>query len=222
MLSDLRFGSYLSYNPNPTTDAEREAKNWMHRIKSDLSLKVKRPGGIEQISTMKYLAEWLVKTFSDTPLGEILSSESILVPLPGSGLQKPGSFWGPERLATAMVLSGLGAALDPCVVRHTAVPKSAYARRGERPNPRTHYESFSVEQPDLTEIGSIVLVDDVITRGSTMIAAASRIMEAFPNCKVSGFAMLRTMGYRIPFSQLRDPTVGTITIDNWGKAQREP
>ena len=55
-----------------------------------------------------------------------------------------------------------------------------------------------------------------------MIASASRIIEAFPNCSVSGFAMLRTMGYALPFKQLEDPVIGQISLNNWGDANRTP
>jgi Na+/citrate or Na+/malate symporter len=40
----------------------------------------------------------------------------------------------------------------------------------------------------------ILLVDDVITKGRTLIAAATRVHEAFPQAPICAFALLRTMG----------------------------
>jgi hypothetical protein len=66
-----------------------------------------------------------------------------------------------------------------------------------------------------------VLVDDVITKGRTLLAAAARIQEAFPQTPIRSFAFLRTMGLVAEVSRLIDPCVGEI---RWhaGDAHRTP
>jgi hypothetical protein len=67
----------------------------------------------------------------------------------------------------------------------------------------------------------VVLVDDVVTKGRTLLAAATRIQEAFPDTEVRAFALLRTMGLIPDVAQLLEPCVGEIRWTG-ADAQREP
>ena len=48
-----------------------------------------------------------------------------------------------------------------------------------RPTAEQHYESISV-QGILSEPEEILLVDDVVTRGVTLLGCANRLADAFP------------------------------------------
>jgi orotate phosphoribosyltransferase len=65
-----------------------------------------------------------------------------------------------------------------------------------------------------------VLIDDVITRGRTLLAAAARVREALPGAKIRAFALLRTMGFS-GIKNLLEPCRGEI---RWmdGDAKRDP
>jgi hypothetical protein len=67
----------------------------------------------------------------------------------------------------------------------------------------------------------LILIDDVVTKGRTLLAAALRLRELFPRADVRGFALLRTMGYSPVFDQLLMPCTGKI---EWacGDARRSP
>ena len=67
----------------------------------------------------------------------------------------------------------------------------------------------------------VVLVDDVVTKGRTLLAAAARLHEAFPTIDIRAFALLRTMGLGQRVDRLLDPCVGEI---RWraGDAHRNP
>ena len=71
------------------------------------------------------------------------------------------------------------------------------------------------------EASHLVLIDDVVTRGRTLLAAALRLREALPRADVRGFALLRTMGYSPIFDQLLMPCTGKI---EWARddARRSP
>jgi phosphoribosylpyrophosphate synthetase len=66
-----------------------------------------------------------------------------------------------------------------------------------------------------------MLIDDVVTRGRTLLAAATRLQEAFPAVEIRAFALLRTMGLVPNVRQLLDPCIGEI---RWkaGDAHRRP
>jgi adenine/guanine phosphoribosyltransferase-like PRPP-binding protein len=83
-----------------------------------------------------------------------------------------------------------------------------------------HYESFFIERPAVPP-ETIVLIDDVVTKGRTLLAAASRVHEAFPGAQIRAFALVRTMGLIPGVAQLLDPCKGEI---RWkaGDAYRTP
>jgi hypothetical protein len=108
----------------------------------------------------------------------------------------------------------------PGLHRICAVPKSATAARGARPTVSCHFESFLMERSSV-DPASVVLIDDVITKGRTLLAAAARVREAFPHAEIRAFALLRTMGFIAGVEHLLDPCRGEI---RWqaGDARRIP
>jgi adenine/guanine phosphoribosyltransferase-like PRPP-binding protein len=77
-----------------------------------------------------------------------------------------------------------------------------------------------MERPSI-DPESVVLIDDVITKGRTLLAAAARVREAFPHAQIRAFALLRTMGMTTGVEHLLDPCRGEI---RWqaGDARRTP
>jgi predicted amidophosphoribosyltransferase len=100
------------------------------------------------------------------------------------------------------------------------VRKSATAAKGRRPTVARHFDSFRLE-PSALRLSNVVLIDDVITRGRTLLAAAARVSEAFPGAQIRAFALLRTQGLTDGFESLLEPCRGEI---RWigGDAQRMP
>ena len=144
---------------------------------------------------------------------------NILVPVPGAR-QRDGLNWVTERIAQALICEGLGDSAWPVLRRVDTVRKSATAIAGTRPSVQAHYGSFEVARLDGRPRG-IVLIDDVVTRGRTLLAAATRIHEAFPEAELRAFALVRTMGLMSHFSRMMEPCTGEI---GWwrGDARRRP
>jgi hypothetical protein len=149
----------------------------------------------------------------------LFGPEVVLVPVPGSA-PVSGAPWAAERLATALQGIGLGKSVWEGVERRFAVRKSATACNAERPTVRQHYESLSVGRAPIA-YERFVLVDDVITKGRTILAAAARLHEAFPNADVRAFALVRTMGFLPRITQPLQPCQGYV---RWagGDARRDP
>lgn len=159
----------------------------------------------------------------------------LLIPVPGSSPVR-GLDWIGERLAWCLQQLGLAADVWPVLRRRYAVRKSSFAAAGERPSVLEHYASFAVERdfwgglpmgrrsavraPRETRL-QLTLVDDVITRGRTLLAAAGRLREAFPGAEIRAFALLRTLASDETLRQVLDPCEGEV---RWvsGDARRRP
>jgi adenine/guanine phosphoribosyltransferase-like PRPP-binding protein len=68
----------------------------------------------------------------------------------------------------------------------------------------------------------ITLVDDVVTKGATLLAAASLLAQAFPEAEIQAFALIRTMGLVPEVERIVDPVVGRIFRTPSGGADRRP
>jgi hypothetical protein len=66
-----------------------------------------------------------------------------------------------------------------------------------------------------------VLIDDVITKGRTILAVAARLHEALPDADIRAFALVRTMGFLPNVEHFLEPCKGFITWAG-GDARRDP
>jgi adenine/guanine phosphoribosyltransferase-like PRPP-binding protein len=67
----------------------------------------------------------------------------------------------------------------------------------------------------------IVLIDDVITKGRTLLAAAARLQAELPHADIRAFALIRTLGFVQHMERVLEPCHGVV---RWagGDARREP
>lgn len=169
---------------------------------------------------LKYALRVRQQVTDSPPLAGFFGTSDVLVPVPGCVPCMAGGLWTANHLAVALVNEGLGGAAWPGLRRVHAVRKSATAAPGERPTVNLHYDSFLIEQPVIPP-ERIVLIDDVVTKGRTLLAAASRVHEAFPGAQIRAFALVRTMGLIPGVRQLLDPCKGEIRW-RFGDAHRSP
>jgi hypothetical protein len=168
----------------------------------------------------KYACRVRQLTGDATQLAGFFGAADVLVPVPGSTPYIAGRLWAAEHLTDELLHAGLGGSAWCGLRRVRPVRKSATAAPGSRPTVSVHYESFVLEHP--TGVPErILLIDDVVTTGRTLLAAASRVHETFPNSQIRAFALLRTMGLISGVQQLLDPCKGAI---RWqaGDARRSP
>ncbi|HYL04957.1 MAG TPA: phosphoribosyltransferase [Thermoanaerobaculia bacterium] len=226
MLSSLPFASFLAYSPHGQSAAEQAATTICREIKRDGY--VRRKHGEERIIpyAVRRLRECLTAGLAD-----FLAADVVLVPAPGSAPllpRQPNAPWISRRICEELRAAGFGCRMDALLLRRQAVAKSAFARRGARPGVQEHYDSFEVA-PRLGEPPArITLIDDVITRGATLLAGASRLAEAFPDATVRAFALVRTQ-YPIDrerdrqrFRAIIDPITARVTHNSYGAWRRDP
>jgi hypothetical protein len=153
-------------------------------------------------------------------LAGLFKDGTVLVPVPSSAPAIAGSIAVAERLAGALLQQGLGAAVWRGLVRTSPVRRSASAPAGTRPSVEDHFDSFAVAETQ-SPLGQILLVDDVVTKGRTLLAAAVRLQQALPHAHIRAFALLRTMSLTPEIPSLVQPCMGEI---RWcrGDAKRIP
>jgi predicted amidophosphoribosyltransferase len=174
----------------------------------------------------KYAVRVRQQAIENPGLAGFFGAGDILIPVPTSVPRNRASVTVTEHLAAALLSQGLGRCAWSGLRRAIAVRKSATAPPGARPTVGKHYDSFAIECTDPlpmlpSGLGQIVLIDDVVTKGRTLLAAAARLHEAYPSARIRAFALLRTMGMVAEVDRLLDPCVGEIS---WraGDAHRSP
>jgi predicted amidophosphoribosyltransferase len=124
---------------------------------------------------------------------------------------QPGTLWVPQRLANVFVRRGLGQEVVECLKRVKAVRKSATSQAADRPKALEHYESMVVQE-FFPEPAEILLIDDIITRGATVLGATNKLAEAFPRAHICAFAAMRTISPPDIFKSTIDPCMGSIEL----------
>lgn len=204
----MTFASYYVYSPHGGGAVAQASRRLCDRVKES------HPQWLAQYVGAVYRA-----AIRDPLLMALFAEEALLVPVPASapGNDKP---WAALRLALALRDVGLAHAVWVGLRRRYAVRKSATAPGHARPSVPEHCESFLVV-PAPTTIRRIVLVDDVITKGRTLLAAAARLQAAFPHADIRAFALIRTVGFRQRVDCQIEPCQGVV---RWagGDARREP
>lgn len=213
-LSELQFGSLLSYSPNGTSPGDIHSQGVRSLLKADGFLQD------PPILMSQWVARQVRENIGSLPFASLFQ-HALLVPIPSSSLMREGTLWVPQRLSAALNAEGLGGQTVSCLVRTEAVPKAAFSTSRDRPTARRHYETLAV-QGRLLEPESILMIDDIITRGATLLGAANRLAEAFPRARISAFVAMRTVSNPDEFRREYDPQMGVVRLREDGSTLRRP
>jgi predicted amidophosphoribosyltransferase len=214
-LSQLEFGALLTYAPCGDSPEIRHSKDVMLALKRDQFV------GTPPTLMSEWIAQTIQRKMAELPFASFFQPNTILVPVPKSSLMQPNTLWVSERIATALVMKGIGKDVASCLIRAKPVPKAALSAPSERPTAAQHYESMSV-QGSLSKPDEILLVDDVVTRGATLLGAANRLADAFPQSHIRAFAAMRTISNQNEFENVYAPCAGTIDLWESGDTFRRP
>lgn len=214
-ISHLEFGALLTYTPRGSTQRAVHSKNVMQALKRDQFV------GEPPILMSEWVAKTVKQKMAELPFASFFQPNTILVPAPKSSLMQPNTLWVPERIATVLVEAGIGKQVTSCLIRTKAVPKAASSSPTDRPTAKQHYESITV-QGILSKPDEIVLVDDVVTRGATLLGCANRLADAFPQCCIRAFVAMRTISNPNEFESVYSPCTGTIDLHETGDTFRRP
>lgn len=212
-LSRVRFGSYLAYSPRGKSVDSEKSRTFTYAIKNG------REGFVGKVVT-RLRAEMAVGQHANL-LYDVLGEDVLVIPCPRSAPLVKGALWPSKEISDELVRQGLARECAPILERVTAVPKSSTSAIGERPKPLDHIRSMKVVDQTGFIPPRIVIVDDVITRGATSLAAASLVKHAFPDADVKIFAAVRTTGLEPEVGKILDPVIGEVSF-NGIDADRNP
>jgi hypothetical protein len=214
LLSEIPFGSFISYSPHGSTPEALTSQRLTRLLKRDQI--VSDPPRLMS----RVMADSLAAAISEMPFRDFLGPDAFLVPVPPSSLLMKGGLWVPQRIAIALLGVGLGREVAELLERRRPVRKAAYCRPEERPKAKENYATLGVWRP-LSSPERIVLIDDVITRGAALLGAASSLAEVLPESEIFGFAMIRTVSNPGEFISIDDPCMGVIRLRD-GETYRCP
>jgi hypothetical protein len=198
-LERLTCASWLIYATKGESEDARRIKALILAIKKD-----RIDGGTGQ-PIVRLVVERACERLGSaarTPFG----GDPVMVPVPGSALQKPHTVFPALRVCEELVRNGLGHDVAPVLTRSTAVRKSAGS--SERPSLMEHLSSFTLQKTFVAP-SRLVVVDDVVTSGTTMMACALKLADAFPGVPIGGFALARVQSEGSPDTVL-SPLVEVI------------
>lgn len=198
MLSSLDFGSFLIWSPRGTSEYAQRSRKLTNAFKY----------WREDIA--RAVIERLADNFDDTPLQDFLGDTVTLVPAPRSAPLVEGALWPARNICDELVRVGLGLETLPLLVRTQAIRKAQFSGHN-RPKASEHYATIDVN-PDLISGDRITVVDDVVTKGTTLIAFASRLADVYPGTDIRGFAITRTMGLVSDIDKTIDSVIGEIAL----------
>ena len=208
-LCSLPFGSCFSYAPRGVGAVSASARLLCERVKASDPLWIPQYAGcVVQL--------WLRGLFFQ----RVFAQDALLVPVPGSTASSDVP-WASWQLAVALRELGLARAVWLALERRTPVTKSATAALGQRPTVWQHYDSLSVGTAPWPLPRKVVLIDDVITKGRTLLAAAARVRASLAGVDIRAFALIRTQGFLARVDRVLDPCEGFVYWAG-GDARREP
>jgi predicted amidophosphoribosyltransferase len=157
-----------TYYSSPNKDQVGEA-----RSRNDLVAAVKYAKKWSGGDQYQWFAEVMQTAFP------AVVSDCLLVPVPTSAATSTlhESQWPALALAQAIASRDATAKVHKGIMRHTAIRKSSQGGSNQRPTVEEHRATLQIAGA-WPPVARIVLVDDVLTRGTQFIACASLLADA--------------------------------------------
>lgn len=209
----LEYACLYSYSSKGTKKFSLESQNLVWKIKQNKENIISKI--VERFSSR-------INENSNHLLKDFFNPNTHLIPVPSSSpLVNNDSLWVPKVICEELIKYGFGKDIKDILKRTKPIPKSSLQARGDRPNPIDHFNSIILEN-NFLETDTVILVDDVITRGSTVGGCADLLHKRFPNLNIKVFALARTRGF-IEFETVEDiitPFCGELIYSD-NSAKRE-
>lgn len=185
--TELPFFTLLDYSVRGRSSVSTHSKYCVIQgIKQDKILSGRVRFIDEQIDLLsKTAGEFFKECFGDNVA---------LIPVPRSSItSESAGLWPGRRICEELMKRRLGGESFPLVERAIRMRKSSLCAPDDRPSAKEHYDSFQIRSGQFLASDRILLVDDVITRGATLMGAARCVRDAYPSVPVTCFALARAV-----------------------------
>ncbi|MCS6787965.1 MAG: phosphoribosyltransferase [Aigarchaeota archaeon] len=162
-ISRLPFGPLWSWTNKPTDEEGHKAKTLCYALKRYQVFN-------KDLDAIKMAVDSLDSRMGSLPFSDFFSGEVALVPIPSSKPTRPDDVWVSRDICDEMEKRGLGLKLE-LLKRAYPIRRSSLSPPGERPSPIEHYNSMRGRKIERIPT-RVILVDDVITKGHTMLGSA--------------------------------------------------
>lgn len=129
--------------------------------------------------------------------------------------------WPGLDIANELLAQRLARDVQKLLVRSRSVPRAHEQLPTNRPKFEQLVDSLEWRGDLGADLRRIIVVDDVVTRGTTFLSAREVIQRVHPWLDVVGFAAVRTMSFEIVTEPLA-PTTGNVTLAQSGWGNRDP
>lgn len=215
-LSELPFAALLAYSPRGKSPTSIESRKVRDAVKND------RGWRNQEKLFLRLAAEKLKCEVDEGRLPGFFGPDVGLVPLPRRAPLRPGSLWPGRRVCQELVRLGLGGAVLEYLERVEPVQKAAFATSSGAPRPTVAEHLATIEcASSLLAPRRLMIVDDVVTSGTMMIASATLLRVPYPQAEVKAFGLVRTMSFG-DVERILEPCEGLITYEGGPYARRDP
>ncbi len=151
---------------------------------------VRDSGWRRMIHGFKYRGAWLAARTMGEWYGECLAESGLyggvdaVVPLPLHPVKRIWRGYNQSEYLAEGIAAALGVAVDRRSVRRSRYTASQ-ALKPHRERAGNVEGAFAVRHPERLAGRHILLVDDVMTTGSTLASCAQAIVQAVPDCRIS-------------------------------------
>lgn len=216
-LDQIEFGSILAYCPRGDSPREARSRQIMLMLKNDQFVRSSKFPDTPTLMMSSWIARTVREEMDKLPFGHFFQSNTVLIPTPKTSLMRPDTLWVPDRIANALKDEGIGI----WVIRIKAMRKAALSQAKDRPTALDQYNSMVVDTA-IARPEEILLVDDIVTRGATLLGAANRLADAYPGIRIRAFVAMRTQSKPSVFSRDYGRCIGTIKLLANGGTLRRP
>lgn len=131
-----------------------------------------------------------------------------LVPVPRSHQIKPGSIWPSLTICNEMLNRGYGYQVSQIISR-TKTIRSNSTSIGNRSTVAEQRDSIKIDLL-FSPSNNFILVDDILSTGTTMYACALEILVSYPGAHIKTFSLMRTRHFETEITDLVEPFINWI------------